>query len=65
MFFFHSGILAQANLWAARASSQLASNCLILSSIAGNFVFLNVDGSALDDSPCMSSQGVQCQLVCL
>ena len=54
MFFFCSAILVLANSWAARASSQLANSCLSLSSIAGNFVFSNVDGNALGDSPCIS-----------
>ena len=50
-------ILLMANSCAANASSLSQIRVCILSSIVGYLVFLNVIGSVLGDSPCMSSKG--------
>src|ERR1700679_2942135 len=53
-----------ASSWAAKASSRLRINVLILSSMEGYFVFSNDKGIATGDSTNSSSKGVCCLSAC-
>ena len=57
VFFHLSAILLMASSCAANVSSLSQMRVCILSSIIRYLVFLNVTGSVLGDSPCMSSKG--------
>ena len=59
-----SAIRERASSCAAKASSRFLINVFILSSIAGNFVFSNVRGRPIGDSPNMSSKGDFCLSAC-